>query len=253
MLNLVRREVRRGDGGKEASPRFKRIAAVGLTVMTAVILLCGVVAYSYLKPAAAASGPLAAIPLTQPTATGTATGAGSTVYTIDQASSEARYVIDETLNGSPVTVVGTTDQVAGQIALDLASPATAQVGTIQINARTLTTDSANRDRATQNRILETATYEYITFTPTALAGLPVTAVAGESYTFQIAGQLTIRDVTREATFTTTVTPAGDGTLRGSATTTIAYADWGLSVPEVPIVTGLAETVTLEIDFVARAQ
>jgi polyisoprenoid-binding protein YceI len=229
---------------------FKRLIAIGLTAMLAVAIAVGVIAYSYLKPVEAASEPIAAIPIAQTNATGTA--AGTTTYTIDQASSQARFIIDETLNGQPVTVVGTTDQVAGQIAVDPTNPTTAQVGTIQINARTFATDSENRDRATQNRILETATYEYITFTPTALSGLPETATVGQGYSFQISGQLTIRDQTRDATFTATVTPNTDGTLQGTATTTINYADWGLSVPEVPMVTNLAQTVTLDLDFIARA-
>ena len=75
---------------------------------------------------------------------------------------------------------------------------------------------------------------------------------GQSYTFQIVGQLTIRDQTHEATFAATVTPAADGVLQGNVTTTIIYVDWGISVPSVPFVTGLAETVTLNLDFVANA-
>ena len=122
---------------------------------------------------------------------------------------------------------------------------------MQINARTFATDSANRHKATQNPILETETYEYITFAPTTPTGLPATATVGQSYTFQISGQLTIRDQTHEATFTATVTPAANGTLQGNVTTTINYADWSISVPSVPFVTGLPETVTLNLDFVAN--
>jgi hypothetical protein len=69
------------------------------------------------------------------------------VFAIDQAPSEASYTIDEVLNGAPVTVVSVTDQVAGQLALDLADPTAARLGPIQINARTLATDSEQRDRA----------------------------------------------------------------------------------------------------------
>jgi hypothetical protein len=36
----------------------KKVLAVGLTVLVAVVILFGVVAYSYLKPAEAASGPI---------------------------------------------------------------------------------------------------------------------------------------------------------------------------------------------------
>jgi polyisoprenoid-binding protein YceI len=224
---------------------MKKMLAIGVTALLAAAILFGAVAYSYLQPAAEASGPIQAAAITQTTA-------GATTYTIDQASSEARFVIDETLNGSPVTVVGTTDQVAGQIALDLENPSAAQVGTIQINARTLATDSSNRDRATQNQILKTGQYEYITFVPTALKGLPESATAGQSYRFQIAGQLTIAGQTREATFNATVAPTAEGTLQGNATTAINYADWGISIPQVPFVTGLADSVTLVLDFVAMA-
>ena len=226
---------------------MKKLLAFGATVLVAVMILVGVVAYAYLKPVAAASEPIQAIAITSTAGTTT----GNTTYTISQDSSKASFVIDEVLNGAPVTVVGSTNQVAGQLSVNPTSPAAAQIGTIQINARTFATDSANRDKATQNRILETESYEYITFVPTSLVGLPETATVGQSYTFQIVGQLTIRDQTHEATFNATVTPAADGTLQGNVTTTINYADWGIAVPSVPFVTGLAETVTLNLDFVAN--
>ena len=62
---------------------------------------------------------------------------GPIVFEIVQDESEARFIIDEVLRGSPKTVVGVTNQVAGQIAVDPADPASAQVGQISINARTL--------------------------------------------------------------------------------------------------------------------
>ena len=127
----------------------KKMAAVGLAALAAVAILFGVVAYSYLKPAAAASGPI------QPVAIAPAAGASGTTYTIDQASSEARFVIDEVLNGSPKTVIGATHQVAGQLIVDPTAPSTARVGTIQIDARTLSTDSDQRNNAIKNMILKT--------------------------------------------------------------------------------------------------
>ncbi len=62
-------------------------------------------------------------------------------FEIGQEESEASFVIDGVLNGSPRTAVGTTAQVTGQIALDLDSPDSARVGTIRISARTFTADS----------------------------------------------------------------------------------------------------------------
>src|SRR6185436_8821458 len=111
------------------------------------------------KPPAQASGPIQAAPVA-----GTAGAAASTgrVFQIDQSASKAEFVINEILRGSPKTVVGTTNQVAGQISADLKDLDAAQVGQITINARTLTTDADGRNRMLQNQILQTDQHEYIT-------------------------------------------------------------------------------------------
>ena len=152
----------------------------------------------------------------------------------------------------PKTVIGTTDQVAGQLAVDPTALGSAQVGTILVNARTLATDDAQRNRALQNWILTTDQDEYIAFTPTALQGLPASTTLGQSYTFQMSGQLTIRNVTRDVTFDVTVTPLSARQLAGSASTTIRYADWNISIPQVPFVASVSDQVRLELDFVASA-
>ncbi len=239
------------------------MAKIAAIVLVAVVLLIGGVAYAFLKPPPTASGPIQAIPLatgdaadapavataTVPT---TVAGSGTTTYTIDQSGSQARFVIDETLRGAPFTVMGATNQVAGQIAVDPAAPGTARIGTTRINARAFATESTQRDRAIQNQVLQTEQYEYITFVPTALVGLPERASSDEAVTFQIVGQLTIRGTTREATFDATVTPVADGRLQGRATGTIRYADFAIGIPQVPFVADVSEQVRLELDFVATA-
>lgn len=182
---------------------------------------------------------------------GTATSTGELiVFEIEQSSSEARFYIDEVLRGSPFTVVGTTDQVAGQIAVDPADPTTAQLGTILINARDFATDSGNRDNAIKNEILQSNAYEYITFTPTAISGLPESVAAGESVTFQVMGDLTMLDQSHSVTFEITLTPVSETEMSGTATATILYADWGIQIPEVPMVTGVEDEVILELAFTA---
>ena len=209
--------------------------------------LAGVVTYSYLKPAPEASAPIQSVAPEQ--ATPSATGR---VFEFVPEETEARFVIDEVLQGAPKTVVGTTDQVAGQIVLNPSDPDTARVGPILINARTFVTDSEQRNRAIRNRILQTEQHEYITFTPTELVGLPDDANPGESVPLQVVGELTIGGTTREVTFDATVTPESPDRLAGNASTTIRYADWGIAIPRVPAVTGVSETVRLELDFVAAA-
>ncbi len=194
-------------------------------------------------------------PVSDPTVTtepAEAPASGPDIFEISQEESEVRFTIDEVLRGSPNTVVGVTNQVAGQIAVDLTDLSTAQVGIIRVNARTLATDNNFRNRAIANFILETNANEFITFTPTAVSGLPDTAAPGDTLTFQVTGDLTIRDITNEVVFDVTATAVSDSRLEGAASTTVQRADYSLEIPEVEGVANVSESVLLEIDFVATA-
>mgnify|MGYP001367672849 FL=1 len=221
---------------------MKRLVALLSVVM---LLLIAAVAYSYLKPTAAPSGPITADPVSTPSG-----DTDARVFTISQEGSQARFIIDEVLNGSPKTVVGTTNQVAGQISIDPNDVSSTRVGTIRINVRTFQTDSSQRDRAIQNRILETSSYEFITFTPREITGLPGDPAIGRTYNLKITGDLKIKDVSREVTFDVTVKPESQSRLTGKATATIKYADWGISIPQVPFVANVSDEVRLELDFLA---
>jgi len=257
---------------------MKKILAVGVIL---VFVIAVGVAYALLRTPEAASAPIQAVPvIVEATPTSApiqekatpAVGAsdkpeastpdpisepvadtGSTVFGIVQAQSEARFIINEVLNGAPKTVVGTTDQVAGEIAINTSNPAESKVGEILINARTLATDNDFRNRAIKNQILNTNEYEFITFTPTELVGLPDGATVGESYTFQIKGDLTVRDVTRNVIFDVMVTPTSETQIKGMASTTILYADYGIVIPKVRAVASVDDDVKLEIEFVAVAK
>ncbi len=218
-----------------------------LVMMTAL----GIAGYVLLRSPAAASGPLQAIPLqTESASAATDPSLSELLYTIDQSQSRARFIVDEVLRGQPQTVVGGTDQVAGQIAADPTQPSTAQVGTIAVNARTIATDDSQRNNALRRWILGTDDYELIIFTPTAIVGAPASATIGQPSSFQITGLLTIKDVTRPVTFDATVTPVSTNELKGTASSTIRYGDWNINIPDVPFVAGVGDQVRLELDFVA---
>ncbi len=203
--------------------------------------------------AVAGATPFADEPTSRPeeaTPTPTPASGGPIVFTILSAESEARFLIDEVLRGRPNTVVGVTDQVAGELAVDPANPAAARVGPVIVNARTLVTDNNFRNNAIKNRILLTNTYEYITFTPTAIRGLPTTVTLGQPFDFEIEGDLTITDETRTVVFTVTVTPVSTERIEGLARTTVLWRDFGLFIPDSPSVDTVADEVTLELEFVA---
>ncbi len=174
------------------------------------------------------------------------------LYRISQADSEVRFELDEELFGSPKHVVGTTDQVAGDIIIDFDNPANSQVGVIRINARTFVTDNDFRNRAIRGQILQSSSdeYEYIEFTPSALEGLPTSGETGTAYEFTIVGDLQIRDVVQPVTFTATATLVDETRLEGSATTTVLRTDFGLQIPDVPSVANVTDEVLLTIEFVA---
>jgi polyisoprenoid-binding protein YceI len=225
-------------------PPRKAVLAGGVMLVLLVASLAAA-AYSFLKPAAAPDAPVSAVPL--------ATQSGGSTYQIQPTDSTARFIINEVLRGSPKTVVGSTNQVAGEIAFDPAQPTSAQLGTILVNARGLTTDDPQRTRALGNQILKTDQYEYISFSPTQLSGLPQTISTGQPFTFQAIGNLTIRGSTRPAQFEVTVTPDGDGSLNGLASTTINYADWGVTIPNVPFVASVDNQVVLQLEFNAESR
>jgi polyisoprenoid-binding protein YceI len=179
--------------------------------------------------------------------------ADNSVFQIQAAESEARFVIGEILGGQPNTVIGVNSSVQGEITLNWSNPAASQIGPLEIAADGFVTDSHLRTRAIRPVILESDAHPVITFGPATITGLPDTAVVGETVQLEIAGDLTIREVTQPVTFAAQVTLAAEDRLEGSATATIQRADFDLTIPSVPRVAGVDEAVALELDFVAVAQ
>lgn len=175
------------------------------------------------------------------------------LFRITPEESEARFKIDETLMGNDIVVVGTTNDIAGDMIINFTSPAGSQLGEIAVSARTLKTAEEFRNQAIRGRILMSSQdeYEFVTFEPTEFVSLSSDPVAvGDTVEFQITGDLTIRDTTQSVTFDTTVTLESEDRLTGFATTDILYADYGISIQAPPSVSGIGDVVTLELDFVA---
>lgn len=235
------------------------------TLLALSLLAITAVSCSLLSEPAAPSGELQAEPVAveEPVQESTAqedaaeeepvdTAAGRRIFQIDPAASQVRFELDEVLRGNLITVVGVTDQVVDQIALDGADLSSTQIGEITINARTLATDNNFRNRALNNEILDTGEYEFITFSPTVVNGLADNAAVGDMVEFSIDGDLTIRDVTQPVTFNVTASLVSEMQLAGSAAATIARDDFNLTIPSVPSVADVEEEVELYIDFIANA-
>ncbi len=183
-----------------------------------------------------------------------ATASGARTFTLTQTGTEARFSLYELLMGQDKTVVGVTSLVEGSITVDPANPSSTAISPIRIDASDLTTDSDRRNGAIQRFVLQSnqAAYQYITFTPTAIEGLPAIVNVGDSFSFTVQGDLTIRDVTYPETFELTVTVNSENELVGLGKTTIMRRNYNLTIPSVPSVANVGEEVELEIEFTAIA-
>lgn len=174
------------------------------------------------------------------------------LFRITSDESEVRFSLDEELRGEPVRVVGVTNQVGGDIIVNVTEPAASVIGDIVINLRTLETDQSARNRAIRSVILRSGEdqYEFTEFKNITLSGMPETVEVGVPFTFQATGELTLVDVTRSVTFEIEVTPISTERIEGYAAATVLRSDFGLEIPSVPAVANVSDAVLLEIDFVA---
>lgn len=175
-------------------------------------------------------------------------------FSIVPEESKVLFLLDEDLMGRRNTVIGTTDQVAGNILVNFDDPSASRVGPIEINLRTLATDNEFRNRALRDQILESNRdeYEFTTFTPTTISGLPQTVNIGDTFRFTLTGDLPIRAVTNSLDWDVEVTVVSDTRIEGRAQTTITRTQYDLIIPTVPTVANVEEEIDLAIEFVAQA-
>lgn len=175
-----------------------------------------------------------------------------TLYRIDASRSQASYTVDETFFDARglVTVVGTTNAVAGEILFDPANPAASQVGEIVVDVSQLRTDDSSRDNAIRRAYLESLRYPLATFRNATLSDMPLQLTEGVTFTFKMTGDLTVRDVTRQVTWDVeaAVTP---GELTASASTAIKLSDFGINPPSLSILR-VEDDMVLRLDVAAPA-
>jgi polyisoprenoid-binding protein YceI len=83
--------------------------------------------------------------------------------------------------------------------------------------------------------------------PTQATGIPAELPESGEVSFQLTGDLTIRDVTREVVWDVTGNLEGD-VLTGQAATSFTFEDFNLTQPRVSMVLSVEDTIRLEMDF-----
>jgi polyisoprenoid-binding protein YceI len=88
--------------------------------------------------------------------------------------------------------------------------------------------------------------------PTGVQGFPATYTEGEPVTFQLLGDLTVRDVTVPVGFDVTATLDG-GTITGTATATANMSDFGFDPPDMMNMFTVQDEFQIQLEFTLQEQ
>ncbi len=163
---------------------------------------------------------------------------------------QARYKVTEKLamNTFDNEVLGKTTSVSGAVTLDGAGRVVPSESVVSIDLTRLKTDRARRDSYVQKNTLETARFPTAELRVTEIRGLPATVPSTGEVNFTVVGDFTLHGATRRTSWSARAQFLATG-LKGSAGTTVKFADFGITVPRVPVVARVDDPITLELDFV----
>lgn len=179
-----------------------------------------------------------------------ATSAAAAIrYVTAPTGNAARYRVREQLVGVdlPNDAIGETKAVTGTISADAKGNILPAESKFVIDVTNLVSDKQRRDGFIRGRVLQTQQYPNVTFVPSSVKGLSAPVPKTGSRSFDITGDLTVRNVTKPTTWRVTARFAGDH-VTGSAKTGFTFADFGMEQPRVPVVLSVADSIHLELDF-----
>lgn len=229
--------------------RHYLLAATGLVI---VVIVAGMIYTAHfasaLNQSQAHTAPGAA------TATGTPIpSTGLSTFQIVPDQTTASYSVYENLifqNKPNNDAVGTTHSVSGSFKIRSgASPLVAGMN-IQVDLRTLQSDSFRRDGYIQQNSLQTDIYPYATFVSVSTQGLPASYTDGQTVHFQLTGNLTMHGKTNKEVFDVQGKVVGN-TITGTATSTIYMTDFGIQPPNLANIAIAQNKVLITLTFTAK--
>jgi polyisoprenoid-binding protein YceI/mono/diheme cytochrome c family protein len=177
-------------------------------------------------------------------------GPGETVYRIDPTRSKATYSVDEEIVGRKAsTATGSTQGIAGDLALDPAHPSAARVGQIVVDVEQFHSDSSLRDARIRSDFLESHQYPLARFTTRSIDGLPASVRDGQRYRARLHGDLEVKGTTKPVTWAATARLSGHE-LRLDATATVKLSDFGAGPISIIGLVSTSDRATLTLHVVA---
>lgn len=179
---------------------------------------------------------------------------GLETFQIVPGQTTASYSVYENLiiqNKPNNDAVGTTHSVQGSFKIRTGNNPLVAGMTIQVDLRTLQSDSSMRDNYIQRNTLQTDMYPYATFVSVSTQGLPASYSDGQAVHFQLIGNLTMHGKTNKETFDVQGKVVGN-TITGTATSTIYMTDFGMQPPNLANIAIAQNKVVITIDFTAQS-
>ena len=230
--------------------RHYLLAATGLIL---VIVIGGVIYTAHFASAVTQSQAHVAPGAATPTGT-PIPSTGLTTFQIVSAQTTASYSVYEDLifqNKPNNDAIGTTHSVTGSFKIREGSSPLVAAMNIQVDLRTLQSDSSRRDNYIQQNTLQTDTYPYATFVSVSAQGLPASYTDGQTVHFQLIGNLTMHGKTNKETFDVQGKVVGSA-ITGTATSTIYMTDFGIQPPNLANIAIAQNKVVITLTFTAKA-
>ena len=170
-------------------------------------------------------------------------------YVTAPTGNEARYLVKEQLAGVsfPNDAIGRTSALTGMVTLDKAGKIIPDQSTFTVDLTTLKSDADMRDRYIGRSTLDTAKFPKVELVVKEVRGLTFPLPSSGTATFELLGDLTVRDVTKPTTWQVKATMK-DGGLAGTASTRFTFADFNMTKPRVARVLSVEDDIRLEYDF-----
>jgi polyisoprenoid-binding protein YceI len=136
------------------------------------------------------------------------------------------YRVKEVLFGQSTEAVGRTDAITGSLTI---AGSTVDKGDFTVDMTTVKSDSGNRDRQFNGRIMDTTSFPTSTFALTKPIDLGSVPAEGQTVTASATGDLTLHGTTKSVTFDVQA-QLKDGDIEVNGTIPVAFADYGIPNP-----------------------
>ena len=247
--STIEAELEPADDGGPPSRRFRRRWILYVLGAFAFVLL-GIGLYAWRQYRNLTSAKYNVIDYTVPNAPQLVAGSGETVYRIDPTQSSLKYGVNEKFLGQDAHYAeGTTNGIAGDIALNSANPSVSRVGTIVVNVEELHSDNNLRDARIREDNLDSHDFPLAQLTVDGLTGLPAAIADGTSYPFTVNSQLTVKNTPHPVAWDATGT-VSNGKLVVDATTHVKMSELGIGPISIYGLVSTSDDVTLTLKLTA---